>query len=89
MVLLGKCLRLQIDFIRLKSYEDDRSTGHIKVLGGDSLEQLKGKVRTISYTLVSSISLKCRIVAECFNCRGECGNAPGSTELLSDDIGYH
>lgn len=43
-LLLGKRLQLQIDFIRLKSYEDDHSTGNIKVIGGDSLEKLEGKV---------------------------------------------
>lgn len=44
--LLGKRLQLQVDFIRLKSYEDDHSTGNIQVIGGDSLEKLRGKVRT-------------------------------------------
>ena len=48
--LLGKRLQLQVDFIRLKSYEDDHSTGNIKVIGGDSLEKLRGKVRTGVYT---------------------------------------
>ena len=48
-LLLGKCLRLQIDFIRLKSYEGDHSTGQIKVIGGDSLETLKGKVKISLY----------------------------------------
>ncbi|CAH1789663.1 unnamed protein product [Owenia fusiformis] len=32
-----------IDFIRLKSYEDDQSTGQIKVIGGDNLNNLSGK----------------------------------------------
>ncbi|RXG57232.1 Hypoxanthine-guanine phosphoribosyltransferase [Armadillidium vulgare] len=34
---------ISIDFIRLKSYENDSSTGTIKVIGGDNLDRLKGK----------------------------------------------
>lgn len=34
---------LKVDFVRLKSYEDDRSTGEIQVIGGDALESLAGK----------------------------------------------
>lgn len=34
---------LKVDFIRLKSYEDDRSTEEIQVIGGDALESLTGK----------------------------------------------
>ncbi|KAK4327239.1 hypothetical protein Pmani_002295 [Petrolisthes manimaculis] len=33
---------LHVDFIRLKSYENEDSTGEIKVIGGDSLTNLKG-----------------------------------------------
>ena len=32
-----------MDFIRLKSYENDESTGDVKVVGGDKLLRLKGK----------------------------------------------
>lgn len=32
-----------VDFIRLKSYRNDKSTGQIEVLGSDNLSQLKGK----------------------------------------------
>lgn len=35
--------QMQVDFIRLKSYVDDRSSGEIQVIGGDSLETLRGK----------------------------------------------
>jgi len=45
----GKRLQLQIDFIRLKSYEGDHSTGQIKVIGGDNLSSLKGKVSGAGY----------------------------------------
>ncbi|MCL4140254.1 UNVERIFIED_CONTAM: hypothetical protein GTU68_033952 [Idotea baltica] len=34
---------ISIDFIRLKSYENDSSTGNISVIGGDNLERLKGQ----------------------------------------------
>jgi len=34
---------IKMDFIRLKSYENDESTGDVKVVGGDKLQRLKGK----------------------------------------------
>ncbi|KAL4222398.1 hypoxanthine phosphoribosyltransferase 1 [Mactra antiquata] len=34
---------LAVDFIRLKSYVDDKQSGEIEVIGGDNLENLKGK----------------------------------------------
>jgi len=34
---------ITMDFIRLKSYENDESTGDVKVVGGDKLLRLKGK----------------------------------------------
>ncbi|KAK3108339.1 hypothetical protein FSP39_005837 [Pinctada imbricata] len=40
---LGKSVPLAVDFIRLKSYVDDTSSGEIEVVGGDNLENLKGK----------------------------------------------
>ncbi|XP_052094843.1 hypoxanthine-guanine phosphoribosyltransferase-like [Mytilus californianus] len=39
----NKSVPLAVDFIRLKSYVDDQSSGQIEVIGGDSLENLKGK----------------------------------------------
>lgn len=35
--------QMQVDFIRLKSYVDDQSSGKVQVIGGDSLSNLKGK----------------------------------------------
>lgn len=35
--------QMSIDFIRLKSYENDSSTGLIKVIGGDDLSGVRGK----------------------------------------------
>ena len=32
-----------MDFIRLKSYENDQSTGEIKIIGLDNLENIAGK----------------------------------------------
>ncbi|XP_060076783.1 hypoxanthine-guanine phosphoribosyltransferase-like [Ylistrum balloti] len=40
---MEKPLPLAVDFIRLRSYVDDQSSGKIEVIGGDSLENLKGK----------------------------------------------
>ncbi|XP_006814065.1 hypoxanthine-guanine phosphoribosyltransferase-like [Saccoglossus kowalevskii] len=34
---------MYVDFIRLKSYENDKSSGEIKVIGGDNLSNLTGK----------------------------------------------
>ena len=40
-------VQIQVDFIRLKSYEDTQSSGDVRVVGIDNLEQLQGKVRKI------------------------------------------
>ncbi|XP_070565700.1 hypoxanthine-guanine phosphoribosyltransferase-like isoform X2 [Ptychodera flava] len=34
---------MYVDFIRLKSYENDKSSGDIRVIGGDNLSNLTGK----------------------------------------------
>nr|CBH31296.1 hypoxanthine phosphoribosyltransferase 1 [Suberites domuncula] len=39
----ARSFQMQVDFIRLKSYVDDKSSGEIKVIGGDSMENLRGK----------------------------------------------
>uniref|UniRef100_A0A8C4YIL5 Hypoxanthine-guanine phosphoribosyltransferase n=1 Tax=Gopherus evgoodei TaxID=1825980 RepID=A0A8C4YIL5_9SAUR len=39
-----KSIPMTVDFIRLKSYCNDESTGEIKVIGGDDLSTLTGKV---------------------------------------------
>lgn len=39
----SKSVPMRVDFIRLKSYENDKSTGEIKVVGGDNLQSLEGK----------------------------------------------
>lgn len=39
----SKSVPMRVDFIRLKSYENDKSTGEIKVIGGDNLQSLKDK----------------------------------------------
>jgi len=36
-------VQVKMDFIRLKSYDNDESTGEVKVVGGDKLARLKGK----------------------------------------------
>ena len=39
----GDCVPVKMDFIRLKSYENDESTGDVKIVGGDKLLRLKGQ----------------------------------------------
>lgn len=39
----NKSLQIYVDFIRLKSYENDQSVGAVKVIGGDSLDEMSGK----------------------------------------------
>ncbi|MBN3273729.1 HPRT phosphoribosyltransferase, partial [Polyodon spathula] len=39
-----KSVPLTVDFIRLKSYSNDESTNSVKVIGGDELSALSGKV---------------------------------------------
>lgn len=39
----NKSLQMDIDFIRLKSYVDESSTGEIKIIGSDDLSKVKGK----------------------------------------------
>lgn len=39
----NKSCQMSLDFIRLKSYEDDRSTGNVRVIGSDDLSSLAGK----------------------------------------------
>ncbi|KAK2145242.1 hypothetical protein LSH36_693g02006 [Paralvinella palmiformis] len=38
-----KSLPISIDFIRLKSYMNEQSTGQVQILGGDNLKNLSGK----------------------------------------------
>ena len=40
--------QIRVEFIRLKSYEDDKSTTNLKVIGIESLESLRGKVAILS-----------------------------------------
>ncbi|RDD40187.1 Hypoxanthine-guanine phosphoribosyltransferase [Trichoplax sp. H2] len=39
----AKSVRIGVDFIRLKSYVDDKSTGQVQVIGIDDLSSLTGK----------------------------------------------
>ncbi|CAB3993103.1 hypoxanthine-guanine phosphoribosyltransferase-like [Paramuricea clavata] len=39
----GHSVPFSIDFIRLKSYENDGSTNDVKIIGGDDLSSVKGK----------------------------------------------
>ncbi|XP_022798517.1 hypoxanthine-guanine phosphoribosyltransferase-like [Stylophora pistillata] len=40
---MDRSIQMSVDFIRLKSYEDDHSSGEVKVIGSDDLSALKGK----------------------------------------------
>ena len=48
-------LPLSVDFIRLKSYKDDKPNDEVQVLGGDALESLSGK----NVLIVEDIVGKC------------------------------
>lgn len=39
----GRSIQMGVDFIRLKSYLNDESTGTVNIIGGDDMSQLKGK----------------------------------------------
>jgi len=39
----GKSIQLGIDFLRVKSYKNDKSTGDVSIIGSDDLTQLKDK----------------------------------------------
>jgi len=45
--------QIRVEFIRLKSYENEHSTSNIQVIGIESLESLRGKV---------GISVTCRSI---------------------------
>ena len=38
-----KAVQFNIDFIRLKSYTDDRAGNEVQVIGGDNLQSINGK----------------------------------------------
>jgi len=41
--MMDRSVPMAVDFIRLKSYSNDKSTGTIQVIGSDNLDNLKGK----------------------------------------------
>jgi len=41
--------QIRVEFIRIKSYEDEKSTGNIKIIGIESLSSLEGKVSNILF----------------------------------------
>ena len=49
--------QIRVEFIRLKSYEDEKSTASLKVIGIESLESLRGKV---SSNQIKSIEIKAK-----------------------------
>ncbi len=46
--------QIRVEFIRLKSYEDEKTTGNIKVIGIESLDSLRGKVWPIIWMTFNS-----------------------------------
>lgn len=42
--IIAKSIRIGIDFIRLKSYVDEKSTGEVQVIGMENLSSLAGEV---------------------------------------------
>jgi len=39
----NKSIQISVDFIRLKSYQDDRSSGEVQIIGIENLDDLKNK----------------------------------------------
>ncbi|MGH0188926.1 UNVERIFIED_CONTAM: hypothetical protein FKN15_032553 [Acipenser sinensis] len=52
-----KSIPMTVDFIRLKSYCNDQSTGEIKVIGGDDLSTLTGKVGLKNHDIIDVVRL--------------------------------
>uniref|UniRef100_A0A3Q3X514 Phosphoribosyltransferase domain-containing protein n=1 Tax=Mola mola TaxID=94237 RepID=A0A3Q3X514_MOLML len=49
-----KSVPLTVDFIRVKSYCNDKSTNNVKVIGGDELSSLSGKVSLLGSDIVET-----------------------------------
>uniref|UniRef100_A0A4W6DSB1 Hypoxanthine phosphoribosyltransferase 1, like n=1 Tax=Lates calcarifer TaxID=8187 RepID=A0A4W6DSB1_LATCA len=49
-----KSVPLTVDFIRVKSYCNDKSTNSVKVIGGDELSSLSGKVSLLLFDIVET-----------------------------------
>lgn len=50
----GKAQRIQAEFIRLLSYEDDSSTGSVRIIGLENLSSLRGKNVLVVEDIVDS-----------------------------------
>lgn len=51
---LGLIASVSVDFIRVKSYLNDKSTGKVNIIGGDVLESLEGKTVLIVEDLIDT-----------------------------------
>jgi len=51
---LGLIASVSVDFIRVKSYQNDKSTGKVNIIGGDVLESLEGKTVLVVEDLVDT-----------------------------------
>ncbi|KAK1346447.1 hypothetical protein QTO34_000303 [Cnephaeus nilssonii] len=51
-----RSIPMTVDFIRLKSYCNDQSTGDIKVIGGDDLSTLTGKIRKVRLSKIEGFT---------------------------------
>merc|ERR1712004_27075 len=58
-----RSLPLSLDFIRLKSYADDTSTGQVQVVGGDDLSRLAGKDILIVEDIVDTGNTMLKLLA--------------------------
>jgi len=88
--------QMSYDFIRLKSYEDDQSTGTVRVIGGDDLSILNGKNVLIVEDMIDTgrTMQKLLKVIEKFNphsvkvCTLLVKRTPRSTGYRPDYIGF-
>lgn len=51
---IGLIASVSVDFIRVKSYMNDKSTGKVNIIGGDVLESLEGKTVLIVEDLIDT-----------------------------------
>ncbi|XP_061193858.1 hypoxanthine-guanine phosphoribosyltransferase-like [Saccostrea echinata] len=69
---LGRSVPLAVDFIRLKSYVDDQSSGQIEVIGGDNLKNLKGKNVLVVEDIIDTGKTMQKLLALLQNVKPKC-----------------
>ncbi|XP_061193859.1 hypoxanthine-guanine phosphoribosyltransferase-like isoform X2 [Saccostrea echinata] len=68
----GRSVPLAVDFIRLKSFVDDQSSGQIEVIGRDNLKHLKGKNVLVVEDIIGTGKTMQKILALLQNVKPKC-----------------